>query len=236
MSISFFKSTAWQLIAQTDMLTKLILVLIFFTSVSCVAIIIFKILSFRRHKQQMALLLQRLKQVKTFNEFIVLSKDFKETLGGRFIMSNLSSLKALLDTSIKKQGGSDTSQSALTFQDIDTLELALNQSLTDIMLEEEAYLPVLGTSAAVGPLVGLFGTIWGLIQAFLDISQEHSADIATVAPGIAEALVATLGGLIIAIPAMIAFHYFSNDLRRFEYQLNQIGDKFLIMARHSFLK
>ena len=236
MSISFFKSTAWLIIAQTDMLTKLILATIFFASVACVAIIIFKIITFRRHKQQLALLAEKLKQIKNFNEFVVLGKEFKESLGGRFIMANLSSLKLLLDTNIKKQGSGEATQPVLTFQDVDTLELALNQSLTDLLLEEEMYLPVLGTSAAVGPLVGLFGTMWGLIQVFLEISKERSADIATIAPGIAEALITILGGLVVTIPAMIAFHYFSNDLRKFEYQLNHVGDKFLMMARHSFLK
>lgn len=236
MSTSFFKSAAWQIITQTDILTKFILIAIFLASVSCVAIIIFKIIAFRRHKRELGLLLSRLKEIKNFNDFVGLGKEFKESLGGRFIMANLSSLKILLDTNMKKQGSGATTSPALTFQDIDTLELALNQSLTDLMLEEEEYLPVLGTSAAVGPLVGLFGTMWGLIQVFLEISKERSADIATIAPGIAEALITILGGLVVTIPAMIAFHYFSNDLRKFEYQLNHIGDMFLMMARHSFLK
>lgn len=236
MSLSIFKSTTWQIIAQTDLLTKLVLLAIFFASVGCVAIIIFKILAFRQHRKQMHLLLERLKTIKTFNEFVNLGKDLKESLGGRFIMSNLSSLKILLDASMKKQGTGDSNPAVLTHQDVDTLELALNQSLTDLLLEEETYLPVLATCAAVGPLVGLFGTMWGLIQVFLEISQERSADIATIAPGIAEALITILGGLIVTIPAMIAFHYFSNELRKIEVQLNHVGDKFLLMARHSFLK
>lgn len=236
MSISFLKSTTWLLVAQTDLLTKLILLSIFSASVFCVAIIIFKIRLFRRHKQQLAVLLARLKQIKNFNEFVVLGKDFKDSLGGRYVVANLNSLKLLLDASVKKQVNGTDSTPALTQHDIDILELAANQSLTDLIFEEESYLPVLGTCAAVGPLVGLFGTIWGLIHTFLEISQERSTDITTVAPGIAEALVTILGSLIVTIPAMIAFHYFSNDLRKFENQLSQIADKFLMMARHTFIK
>jgi biopolymer transport protein TolQ len=235
---SFFKTAAWQLIAQTDFLTKFILLCLFFVSVGCVAIIIAKIITFQKHRKQFEVLLKRIRQIKNFNELIILGKEFKDTLGGKLIINNLGELKVLLDGNMKKRvdGQQEESLPTLTLQDLENLDIVLNQTISELLLEEETYLPVLGTSAAVGPLVGLFGTIWGLIQAFLDISQEHSADIATVAPGIAEALVATLGGLIVTIPAMIAFHYFSNQLRKFEYQLGEISDKFIMLARHTFLK
>ena len=112
----------------------------------------------------------------------------------------------------------------------DYLEVLVSQHIGTLMLEEECYLPLLGSSAAVSPLIGLFGTIWGLIHAFLDISKEKSADISTVAPGIAEALITTLAGLVVAIPAMIAFHYFSHELRRIESQLLDIGEMLLILT------
>ena len=103
-------------------------------------------------------------------------------------------------------------------------------------MENESYLPILGTSAAVSPLVGLFGTVWGLIHSFVNISQEKSADISVVAPGIAEALTTTLAGLMVAIPAMIAFHYFSNELRKQEQQLDHLADKYLSIIKKTFLK
>ena len=104
------------------------------------------------------------------------------------------------------------------------------------MIESETYLPILGTSAAASPLVGLFGTVWGLIHAFVNISQEKSADIAVVAPGIAEALTTTLAGLIVAIPAMIAFNYFSNELRKQEQQLSHLTDRYLSILKQTYLK
>ena len=76
-----------------------------------------------------------------------------------------------------------------------------------MILHDEAYVPILSSCAAVAPLLGLFGTVWGLIHAFLQISQTQVADLATVAPGISEALITTLAGLMVAIPALIMYNY-----------------------------
>ena len=94
------------------------------------------------------------------------------------------------------------------------------------MHQEELFLPVLSTSAVVSPLLGLFGTVWGLVHAFMGIAQQRSADIAAVAPGIAEALITTLGGLIVAIPALIMFNYVQTRQRMFEFQLVSLADRF----------
>ena len=72
---------------------------------------------------------------------------------------------------------------------------------------------MLSVSAAVSPLLGLFGTVWGLVHAFVRIGELQTADIATVAPGIAEALITTLAGLMVAIPALVMYHYVANKIR-----------------------
>ncbi len=147
-------------------------------------------------------------------------------------MQNLTELQIILENNQQK---TDVS-AKLTAQDMEQLEIVTNQTIDNLLIEEETYLPILGTSASVAPLIGLFGTIWGLIHAFIDISQEKSADIATVAPGMAEALIITLAGLVVAIPALVAFHYFANELRKYELCLTELSDKFLSIARQSFLK
>jgi len=79
------------------------------------------------------------------------------------------------------------------------------------MLEE--FLPFLATTGSATPFIGLFGTVWGIMNAFSGIAASGSATLATVAPGIAEALVATAIGLMAAIPAVIAYNYFLNRIR-----------------------
>jgi len=240
MEFSFFKGAVWQLIKQMDWIAIGILIALFCLSVFCVAIIAFKSIAFRYQRKQLALLQSRLRHVKTFSEIIAIGKELRDGIGGKLLMRNLAELRNLLDRQPQKRSPFDqpeeTSAATLTTSDIEILEASVAQSIDALLLEEEIYLPILSTSAVVSPLVGLFGTIWGLIHAFVDISQEKSADIATVAPGMAEALIVTLAGLIVAIPAMIAFHYFSNQLRKIDFQLNEIGEKFLHTVKQTFVK
>ncbi len=83
----------------------------------------------------------------------------------------------------------------------------------------------LATTGAVAPFVGLFGTVWGIMNSFFQIGAQQSASLAVVAPGIAEALFATAIGLFAAIPAVIAYNRFSNSVNRYEAKLQRFADK-----------
>jgi len=84
----------------------------------------------------------------------------------------------------------------------------------------EELLPFLGTTASATPFIGLFGTVWGIMNAFSEIATVGNATLATVAPGIAEALVATAIGLVAAIPAVVSYNYFLNRIRAIHSQLD----------------
>jgi biopolymer transport protein TolQ len=79
---------------------------------------------------------------------------------------------------------------------------------------QEAYLPFLATTGNITPFIGLLGTVMGIISAFQEIAKQGTASIAAVAPGVAEALVATAAGLFTAIPAVIAYNYYLTRIRR----------------------
>jgi biopolymer transport protein TolQ len=100
------------------------------------------------------------------------------------------------------------------------LERGLRQVSERQLLFEEEYVAALATVGNVSPFVGLFGTVLGIIQAFQEIGHQGTASIAAVAPGVAEALVATAAGLFAAIPAVVAYNYFLNQLRRHATQLD----------------
>ena len=225
-----FGNSAWGLIWQSDFMTKLVLLLLFSLSVLCVAIIIYKYKTIKKQRKRVAVLLLRMRNVKTFSSLIEISKEFKDCIGGKFLMQNLNELHELLNESKDSKG-----KSHLTLEQLEFLELAVDQSVDQLLIEEETYLPILGTSSAVSPLIGLFGTVWGLVHAFINIGHYKSADITVIAPGIAEALTTTLAGLIVAIPAMVAFHYFSNDLRKLEQQLENISGRFYNIIKQTFI-
>jgi biopolymer transport protein TolQ len=228
-----FESAAWQLVSQSDIFSKLIILFLLVLSILCVAITIFKIISFGHQKKEMKLLLRKIRQSGSFNEVVLLSREFKDSVGGKFLTQSINDLQNLTS---KPAEQSEEDFVVLTPKDEERLDLMVSQNVNNLLMEEERYLPVLGTSANVSPLIGLFGTIWGLIHAFISISQEKSADIAIVAPGIAEALLTTLVGLIVAIPATIAFNFLSNELRKIEAHMDELSNLFLVTVKHTFTR
>ena len=95
----------------------------------------------------------------------------------------------------------------------------------------EARLPTLATVGSVSPYIGLFGTVWGIMNSFQSLGNVHQATLALVAPGIAEALVATAMGLFAAIPAVIAYNRFSSDLERVFGRYEIFVEEFLAILR-----
>ncbi|MFM7533717.1 MAG: protein TolQ [Rubrivivax sp.] len=98
----------------------------------------------------------------------------------------------------------------------------------------ESNLSFLASVGSVSPYVGLFGTVWGIMHAFVGLSTKQQVTLATVAPGIAEALVATAIGLFAAIPAVIAYNRFARDIDRIAIQLETFIEEFSnILQRHA---
>ncbi|VAV87392.1 Tol-Pal system protein TolQ [hydrothermal vent metagenome] len=90
----------------------------------------------------------------------------------------------------------------------------------------ENYLSFLATVGSTAPFVGLFGTVWGIMNAFENIAMTHNSSLAVVAPGIAEALFATAMGLVAAVPAVVAYNKISNELGRYANRLEGFADEF----------
>jgi len=88
----------------------------------------------------------------------------------------------------------------------------------------------LATCGNTAPFIGLFGTVWGIMTAFHQIGVRGSASLATVAPGIAEALIATAAGLAAAIPAVMAYNYFLGQVRHLEAELTDFAGELAALA------
>lgn len=96
---------------------------------------------------------------------------------------------------------------------INAITVAMQLASTDEIRKVEKYLPWLATTGTVTPFIGLFGTVWGVINAFAGLGEAGAASLRAVAPGIAEALIATAAGLFAAIPAVIAYNHFLHDVK-----------------------
>lgn len=225
MVLSFFNSPIWELIQQSDWVTKYIILLgLLVLSIYCIAIIFNRFQILKKTKLETQILKKEILTTKSLDQCYAMIKN-KDLFGSCLINTALNESNNLI--TIKNDH--------LTSNDIDLLANILGQQSEQLIQELQMYLPILSSAAAASPLVGLFGTIWGLIHSFVRISQEKSADIATVAPGIAEALLTTLAGLIVAIPALVAFNYFTHELASIEHNLQAINEHMLNVIQKSQL-
>ena len=100
----------------------------------------------------------------------------------------------------------------------------------------ERRLSFLATTGSVSPFIGLFGTVFGIMNSFQQIGAMGSANLAVVAPGISEALIATGFGLFAAIPAAVFYNHFINEIKKAELQFNNFITDFLNISKRNFFK
>jgi len=123
-------------------------------------------------------------------------------------------------TRLRKRSGSDP------MAVLEGAQRSMRVALSREMDELETHLSFLATVGSTSPYVGLFGTVWGIMNAFRGLGNAHQATLAMVAPGIAEALIATAMGLFAAIPAVIAYNRYSNDVERLENRYDNFLEEF----------
>lgn len=119
---------------------------------------------------------------------------------------------------------------------IDSIERALRRAANAELTHLEARTSFLGSTAAAAPFIGLFGTVWGIMKAFGEISQQGNANLATVSAPISEALIATAVGLFAAIPAVIFYNQFVAQIRVIESEMNNFASDFLNLVKRHFAK
>jgi len=117
----------------------------------------------------------------------------------------------------------------------ENIKRALRRATNAEMTRMAQMIPFLATTGNTAPFIGLFGTVWGIMNSFHGIGLTGSASLAVVAPGISEALVATAAGLAAAIPAVIAFNHFSNRIGMLEAELNNFSADFLNIVERDIL-
>ncbi|GAC1515816.1 MAG: hypothetical protein NVS1B4_07880 [Gemmatimonadaceae bacterium] len=118
---------------------------------------------------------------------------------------------------------------ALSGSHVEALRLILDSETSQERDRLGRFIPTLATIGSVSPLIGLLGTVLGIIQSFLGIATKGSGNIGAVAPGVAEALIATAAALSVAIPAVFGYNLFANRLNRFEGELESFGSAIIAL-------
>ncbi len=213
-------SPLWHLMMQADSITRVVLFTLLFMSVLCWSVFLYKLILMRLKKRHMKRAFSYIRHVGTMEDLVLVTDKCAGTTPGYFLNNNMQCLKSLIELGNKQGAGK------LGVAHWERLQDSLYFNVDEIMHNEESLLWILSTSAGVATLLGLFGTVWGLVHSFVSISEKQNADITTVAPGIAEALVTTVAGLMVAIPAFIMFNYLNTQVRRMEQQLNAMVQMF----------
>ena len=151
-----------------------------------------------------------------FSDLLLIAQEYKKTMPGYVLIQLLSAGKQAKES-----------------KNMDIFDIQAGSIIDEAMYHEESYTSVLSISASIATLLGLFGTVWGLIHAFVRISEKQSADIVAVAPGISEALITTIAGLVVAIPALIFSQYIATKIKSLEYNLMVLVDKVSMATRLS---
>jgi len=199
----FAGNSVWYLITQSDLVSWMVLIILSLMSIACWAVFFGKYLITRTKLQQLHNAQKHLATCVSLHDLEAYAARIHNSLPWYIITKQKTALTLSSDR--------DTELSLLVSQG--------EQTIDTLMAHEERSLPFISTCAAVSPLLGLFGTVWGLIQAFIGISERQAADIVAVAPGIAQALITTLAGLVVAIPAFALFHYLQARVQLFEQEL-----------------
>lgn len=121
-----------------------------------------------------------------------------------------------------------------TVKSLDSVERSLMRASRIESARLSRFVPFLATTAAATPFIGLFGTVWGIMEAFGDIGATGSTSITAVAPGISEALINTAAGLFAAIPALLAYNHFVQQLRQAKGEMEDFTLEFLNLTERNF--
>lgn len=218
--------SVWGLFLQADIVVKIVMIMLIFASFWCWAIIFEKILRMRRLWAQ----------AEEFEEAFWSGGSLEE-LYDRIGDRPTSPMASIFTAAMREwrrsaaKGIADAAQKAGLAQRIDrVMQVTLGREMEGL----ERHMTFLASVGSTGPFVGLFGTVWGIMNSFQAIASSKDTSLAVVAPGIAEALFATALGLVAAIPAVVAYNKISSDLGRYAARLESFSGEFSAILSRQF--
>lgn len=209
--LGMFATEVGNLVAQTGPVAKIVLIILLLFSVLSWSIILAKWSKFRRMRAQSGRFLRAFRKANgRLQDVSAVSEQFKPS-------PLVAVFEGGYDEYRRQSGGVGAPRSLVAVQR--ATQIAASEEMTQM----EARLPWLATTGAVTPFIGLFGTVWGIIDAFQGLGNAGAATLRAVAPGISEALITTAAGLFTAIPAVIAYNQYMQQLREFGARMDDFG-------------
>jgi biopolymer transport protein TolQ len=214
-----FFQALWQ---NTDLFGKLILLVLFAFSVFAWSVILRKYLAFRQAEAASRSFRQTYREhsgdpLQLINQDIYLDECPFFEVADRALDA--------LHSEVERRGGNPHVR--IPMSTLEGIEKRLDRTISDETLKLERGLNLLATAASACPLIGLLGTVWGVLDAFRDVAETASAQLSGISVGIWTALSTTVAGLLVAIPSMMMYNWMTTIIRRFETQMESFASEVL---------
>ncbi len=234
-----FHGNVFEMIFGAGPLVQFVLLVLLFLSVVSWAIIFMKYRIIRKAKKENQMFLDTYMKSNNFSEIFVESKKFRYSTVAEVFRAGYTELGKL--AKLRKDSGQAGDNpgdeiASFEFRGIDNVERALNRASESESSKMEGFLGFLATTGNASPFIGLFGTVWGIMNAFRGIGAKGTATLAVVAPGISEALIATAAGLAAAIPAVIFYNYYLNQSKLISLETDGFASEFLNIIERYYVK
>jgi biopolymer transport protein TolQ len=223
------------LVARSTWASKLVLLGLLLISAASWGIVLYKLWQFHRAARHTSRFIDVFRRSSKFSEVQAVCK----TLAASPLVGLFQAGYAELNSQLRQQAGNPEPRPAgaaprPTLKSLDAVDRALLRASTVEVARLERRVTFLATTASISPFIGLFGTVWGIMVAFERIGAVGSTSLGVVAPGIAEALVATAAGLFAAIPAVYFYNHLTSRVKRFAAEMDDFSLEFLNIAERNF--
>jgi len=233
-----FHGSLFSMIVNAGVMVQFVLLLLLFFSVVSWAIIFMKYRSMKKVKKENDLFLDVYMKSNKLSDIFPESKKYKHSSIAEVFQAGYTELvkitKVMRGSPTVKE--TDESLPNLEMKGIDNVERALNRACSAEATKLESTLSFLATTGSASPFIGLFGTVWGIMDTFRGIGTRGSATLAVVAPGISEALIATAAGLAAAIPAVIFYNYYLNKVKDMSGEMDNFASEVLNIIERYYVK
>jgi biopolymer transport protein TolQ len=218
-----------KLLMASKGITLAVVIILLALVVLCLFVIVYKLIQISQAQAQSVTFLDRFWESKRLDDIYRVAEGLKYSPLAAMFKAGYIELSKVK----KRADGGESMHDRM--EDTTNIERALARAKVSEMTKLETLLPFLATNGSAAPFIGLFGTVWGIMEAFLAIAAKGSAELAEISQPIAEALVTTALALLSAVPAVVAFNYFNRRLKVLNAEMSTFGNDYLnIIRRHFF--
>ena len=228
---SNFHGSLLGMILDAGLIVQFVLLILLILSVVSWTIIFIKFRYYRKIKKENEAFDSDYQRSSKLSDVLPAAKKYSSSTTAEVFRVGYTELTKVNRLSKDATRGEDISLTSL-----DNVERALNRASGTQMTKLESTLGFLATTGSASPFIGLFGTVWGIMETFKAIGARGSATLAVVAPGISEALIATAAGLAAAIPAVIFYNYFLNKSKTMVQEMDNFADEFLNIVERYLIR